>query len=360
MVEHNVDILGTVKNWLPRDSKKTPNGFWSYNCPVCHIVGSHSPDTRRRGGMRFDLDRMGINCFNCGFKAVWIISSPMPKRIRWYLGHLGAPSDDISALSFLSWANSNVTTETLKPTPVLPTIYPELNLPIGSKLINNIIETEQSIPFLNCLEALSTRSDEAIKNGEFWWCDSVQNNYKDRIILPIRINNKIIGWTARASRPDITKYKTEKPPGAIFNIDKAMANEHILFITEGVFDALVVNGISTMGANVGKEALEWISNNSGQRQIILIPDGDAAGTELMEVASNLNWSVSYPWRSRETTDYSIAQPTWELDIKDADEAAKRYGILYTYDAIMNNIYEHPTQIRNLIGFRLGKNTKGKK
>jgi hypothetical protein len=68
--------------------------------------------------------------------------------------------------------------------------------------------------------------------------------WKDRIILPIYSNDKLIGWTARAIQDTInaSRYLTSSPEvkNTIFNEDELLGGEK-LFITEGPFDALKVD-----------------------------------------------------------------------------------------------------------------------
>jgi hypothetical protein len=68
--------------------------------------------------------------------------------------------------------------------------------------------------------------------------------WKDRIILPIYSNGKLVGWTARAIQgtAHAPRYLTSSPgvKNTIFNEDQLVGGDK-LFITEGPFDALKVD-----------------------------------------------------------------------------------------------------------------------
>jgi DNA primase len=71
-----------------------------------------------------------------------------------------------------------------------------------------------------------------------------------------------------------------------------------------------------------------ISNEQAQllstlnKQIVVVPDYDKAGMKLVDRALELGYSVSLP--------------TWENDIKDVNDAVKRYGKLPTLLTILQH------------------------
>jgi len=71
--------------------------------------------------------------------------------------------------------------------------------------------------------------------------------------------------------------------------------------------------------------------NKLQKQIIVVPDRDKAGSKLVERAIELGWSV--------------AMPDWDNDINDVGDAVDKYGRLYTLYSIANTAEESTIKIR---------------
>jgi len=68
-----------------------------------------------------------------------------------------------------------------------------------------------------------------------------------------------------------------------------------------------------------------------QKQIIVVPDRDKAGSKLVEQAIEQGWSVSLP--------------EWADDINDIGDAVQRYGRLYTLHSIAVSAEDSPLKIR---------------
>ena len=109
--------------------------------------------------------------------------------------------------------------------------------------------------------------------------------------------------------------------GFVFNVDAfAETEREIVIVTEGVFDALLIDGVAIQGNSVGAEQAHLIEKLD--KRVILCPDRDSAGKELIDQALELGWEVSFP--------------NWAPDIKDAADAVQRYGRLATLYSIINN------------------------
>lgn len=75
---------------------------------------------------------------------------------------------------------------------------------------------------------------------------AVTGKYKDRIIIPIRHNDELLGWTSRAliGKPiDAPRYlaSSEDVKSTVFNYDKLKGGGDRLVIVEGPFDAIKVD-----------------------------------------------------------------------------------------------------------------------
>ena len=86
-----------------------------------------------------------------------------------------------------------------------------------------------------------------------------------------------------------------------------------------MLDAWVVDGISILG-EIGQSKVDIV--NRLQKEVIVCPDRDKKGHDLVNVAIENEWSVAFP--------------KWDKDIKDAAAAAEKYGRLLTTHSIISS------------------------
>ncbi len=74
---------------------------------------------------------------------------------------------------------------------------------------------------------------------------ALAGRYKDRIIIPVRMNGELLGWTSRAlGNPKIApRYlaSSEDVKTIVFNYDELREGDKTLFIVEGPFDAIKID-----------------------------------------------------------------------------------------------------------------------
>ena len=93
-------IQTTILNSLPAAKKKTPSGWISFNAPCC-IHNGESMDRKKRGGIMTSADgTLSYHCFNCGFKASYVIGRKLTQRIRQFMVWLGVPDETIKRPAF--------------------------------------------------------------------------------------------------------------------------------------------------------------------------------------------------------------------------------------------------------------------
>jgi DNA primase len=140
----------------------------------------------------------------------------------------------------------------------------------------------------------------------------------DRVIIPFRWEDRIVGYTARKTKESKLKYLSDQHPHFVFNFNRQKENQQYILVVEGPFDALAVNGVALLTNEVSQQQARII-NSLGATPIV-IPDQDRAGLMVFDQAVELGWSV--------------ASPNWHDDVKDCAEAVKRYGKLFVIvDAI---------------------------
>jgi hypothetical protein len=135
--------------------------------------------------------------------------------------------------------------------------------------------------------------------------------FNNRIIIPFLYKGEIVGWTARAVNDAKPKYLSEQQPGYVFNLDNQQDDREFVIVSEGPFDALSIDGCALLGAEI-KDSQNWLLKQLG-KEIVLVPDRDAAGKATLEQALEFGWSVS--------------MPDWPEDVKDINDAVVKLGKL---------------------------------
>lgn len=137
------------------------------------------------------------------------------------------------------------------------------------------------------------------------------------VLIPFTFENKLVGWTARFLDDRTPKYISHSQPGYVFGIDQQHDSWQYVLVTEGIFDALSINGVAVMHNDISDSQVRLI--NSLGKKVIVVPDQDPAGLNLIDRAMDLGWAVSVP--------------EWQ-NCKDVNDAVKKYGLLATLLTIM--------------------------
>lgn len=303
-------IVETIKAYLPPKRKHTPSGWISFNAPCCS-------DKRQRGGLIFNTgDAVSYHCFNCGFKTSWQpgrhISQKMTKLMRWF----NMPDDVINQLRLEALrldSNTSVQVRNIIPK------FDEKELPEGAKSLEdwaNWIElqgwenADQSLIDAFCY----IRNVRGLDPYDYPYYYSNKVGFKNRLIIPFYKDNKVVGYTARALKPETNpKYLSDQQPGYVFNLDRQTNDRKFVIVSEGPFDALSIDGCALLGAEV-KDSQNWLLKQLG-KEIILVPDRDHEGPRTVEQAIEYGWSVS--------------MPDWPEGVKDINDAVVKLGKLAT-------------------------------
>jgi hypothetical protein len=304
-------IIETVQSYLPPKRKATPSSWVSFNAVCCHHNGD-SLDKKMRGGVMF-TEGVTYHCFNCGFKTSWQPGRPLTVKFKKLLQWMSVPDDLISKCTFeaLRLKDEVAPKDHISLTPV----FFDKALPLGSKPIKEWLQDppDNLIPVL---EYLINRG-YTVDDYDWYWTD--EQGFDDRLIVPFYYQQRLVGYTARLIRERKTvKYISEQQPGYVFNLDNQHWNRKFVLVTEGPLDAICVDGVAVMSNEIGPQQKNLISRL--QREIIVVPDRDAAGIKMLEQAIEWGWSVS--------------MPDWETGIKDLNDAVKKYGKLYALWSIL--------------------------
>jgi len=293
---------------LPVRTSRTPSGWVTMDCPMCS-------DKRKRGGVITSGAKISYNCFNCGFKTGWSPGPSLGKKYKELALKLGSDQKTIHDLQ-IELLKVSDELETQETTPYV------FNL---AKF--NIEQLPDSAVVVEDLQDDHPVKQYAIQRGLLGLYPLLyfdEKLYKQRLVVPFTYNGELVGWTARHINPpnkQTPKYLHKMQSGYVFNIDRFVdTKREIVIVTEGVFDAVLIDGIAVQGNHVTPEQAHLIDKLSNRK--ILCPDRDEAGKELIEQALELGWEVSFP--------------PWKPHIKDAADAVQEYGRMATVASIIKH------------------------
>jgi hypothetical protein len=314
-------IQNTILNSLPANKKKTPSGWISFNAPCC-IHNGETQDKKKRGGIMTSADgTISYHCFNCGYKASYILGRRLTQKMRTFMSYIGVPDDTIKKLAIEAMRHEEGDIKYEKKRFVT---FNKKELPKGTKGLDTWLEKyttlskEQQNSIDNLLNYLSSRGigpdwyDFMYSADPFW--DS-----NKRVIIPFYWKGDIVGFTGRMfEKSDKVKYYTDVQPGYVFNMDTQDWTRKFVIVTEGPFDAITVSGVSILGSEINDIQRELIDGLN--RQVIVVPDRDKPGEKLINQAVEFGWSVAFP--------------EWEDAVDDVADAVAKYGRLFTIQSIL--------------------------
>lgn len=316
-------IIETLKSFLPLKHKSNPNGWISFNCPAC-VHNGHKPDTRGRGGLIFTPNGFSYHCFNCTFTTKWEEGSHFSNKNVNLLEYLNVPDDVISKCRLYALGSNSYDKVEHN---IVKNIYA---LPDKSKKISELIaENNTNKYFMKVLEYIANRNINLLDWYEFYWCDSDENDLKNRFIIPVYSNGNILGWSARSVLKNTSvKYIAQINKQFVFNSDLLYnKNRKYCVIVEGELDAISINATATMKNTITEGQLQ--TYNSSIQQKIVYPDKGRSGKELVDIAIDQGWWVSYP----------------EWSCKDAADAVTKYGRLVSVTHILDSVLTSPLKIQ---------------
>mgnify|MGYP006141249769 FL=1 len=315
-------VAEIVLTYIPPKRKKTPSGWISFNAPCCQHNGQ-SVDTRQRGGVIQEGNNVSYHCFNCGFKASWQPGRNISHKLRKLLQWMNVPDDVINKLA-LTVMQENEGIQVKKNIVELPK-FDTVPLPDDAVKIANIVEfNKHSMAVLEYMSARNLNLDDT----DYYWSPSL--GYRDRLIVPFYYEKRIVGWTARTVQSNKQpKYMSEQQPGFVYGLDEQGPNKVFTIVCEGPLDAIHIDGIALLGSEIKDQQAMLV--NRLNKDVIVVPDRDEAGSKLIEEAIDLGWGVSLP--------------DWSKDINDISEAVSKHGRLYALHKIVSAAETSPLKIR---------------
>jgi len=296
-----------VISFLPAKRKQTTSGWISFNAPCCVHRGD-TQDKRQRGGIKPGTDgSWSYHCFNCGFTASFVLGRNVTFKARKLLEWMNVPQEEIERINLESLKHKSI----------------EGLLGERQAIVNHL----QNIGFEDRDLPADTQplsaTGQAYLNSRKLPLDYpflYKTMPRPGIVVPFTHDNQVVGHTTRFLDDRTPKYIQDIQPGYVFGTDLQNANWQYAIVVEGVFDALSINGLAVLHADVNDAQARLI--RSLGREVIVVPDQDAAGMKLVDRAVELGWSVS--------------MPDWPADVKDVNDAVIRWGRLATLLTIMQS------------------------
>ncbi len=326
------DFMWSAMTGNLRGSKRSSKDFININCPMC-VQRGESADTRHRCGIKRFPNMIFVNCFNCKFKAMYVVGESLSKTFRNFLLSIGLSDTEVKKLNFKAFEYSKfLNGERLEDMDnvIFTPNFQEKELPPKSKLICDLVEDDEvNEDLIDVLTYLDTRGDVIFNYPNYYWSPEMPR----RFIIPYYFRNKIVGYTGRTIDPSDeknTKYlKSADQENYLYNNQVLYDHKRkYIILVEGPLDAMSIDGVALLGSTINDNQAQWL-NNSG-KEIILLGDNDSSGKKLIDKAIEYNWHVAFP----RLKDGSGTNNWWELNVKDAAEAAHKYGKLYTIQSIL--------------------------
>jgi len=327
-------IHSLIMQHLPIQRRVTPKGWILHNAVCCSHRG-HKPDTRMRGNLRISEDgQLGVHCFNCGFKTRFN-GSRLSSSFEQYLDWLGVPKSSVQSLKMeilqKQLDGSFENTETAKASfQKFPTVeLPEDAQPILSYLNDDTVDPS----LLKVVEYIESRGKDIASGYDYYWSPSKKHQLSNRVLIPFYSHNQIVGWTARyagTAPPGVPRYfNSTIPDGYLFNNDVLdIPGRKFAILVEGSFDAIAVQGVAALGSTLSEQQIWQLVGR--EKETIVLPDRQRKNQDLIDTALTFGWYVSFP--------------EWDDDVKDAAEACKRYGQLYTIASVIQSRTKNDVEI----------------
>jgi hypothetical protein len=319
-------IQSTILTSLPAGRKKTPSGWTSFNAPCC-VHNGESQDKKKRGGIMTTADgTLSYHCFNCGYKASYVIGRRLSGKMRQLMSWLGITDDTIRKLAIeaMRHEESDIKYEKRK-----FVTFKKKELPKNThrlevwleKYVSEDLTAPQYQKIDSILNYLRSRGVDP-SWYDFMYSPDVTFDFNKRLIVPFYWRGDIVGYTGRMfEESDKVKYFTDVQPGYVFNMDAQDWTRKFVLVTEGPFDAITVSGVSILGSEINDTQRELIEGLN--RRVIVVPDRDQAGQKLIDQAIEFGWSVAFP--------------EWQDDVTDVADAVLKYSRLFTIQSILKTV-----------------------
>ena len=294
-----------VISFLPIKRKQTASGWISFNAPCC-IHRGDTQDKRSRGGIKPAADgSWSYHCFNCGYTASFVLGRNLTFKARKLLEWMNVPREEIERINLESLKHRSIEGLLGERQAIMQQLqnisFEDRDLPSDTQPLNNTVK-----------EYLQNRRIPL--DYPFLY----KTMPRPGVVIPFTYDNQVVGHTTRFLDNRTPRYIQDIQSGYVFGTDLLHDNWTYVIVLEGVFDALSINGLAVLHAEINDAQVRLI--RSLGRDVVVVPDQDEAGMKLVDRAVELGWAVS--------------MPEWPADVKDVNDAVIRWGRLATLVTIM--------------------------
>lgn len=302
-----------IREKIPFGSSDS-RGFYSLKCGVCN-------DYKVRAGFKFENSSIIYNCWNCSTAAVYEeFSGKISKNFRKILNAYSIEDSDISTVintAFFNKKEPESKTITLASLVKINTSTPEIKLPPKSFPLGH----DEFIDYQSKLVDYLTSRGIDIMKYKFYF--SLEERFKDRIIIPFYRDGKLIFWQARSiDSAEKKRYDNAIVPrtAVMFNMDKLNHySPGVLFVVEGIFDAMPIDGVAILGSALTEAKIELLKKSN--RKLIFVIDKDDNGRHVAEIALKHGWGITFA----------------PDNANDVSNSIQRYGIIWTVNELMKKV-----------------------
>jgi hypothetical protein len=301
-------------SYLPAKRRQTGSGWISFNAPCC-VHNGESADRRQRGGIKIIDQGWSFHCFNCGFTASFILGRTLSFKARKLLSWLNVAPEEIERINLDSLRHRSVQgilDDRQRTANAVQAIqFEDRELPEGFIIVDQNTPVHWQYLRDRCVPQDYPMGMAGAEPTAKW-------TPRPGVIVPFTYDGRIVGHTTRYLDDKTPRYIHDMQPGYVFGTDLQRPGWQRVMVMEGVFDALCIGGLAVLHAEISDAQVRLI--RSLGREVTVVPDQDAAGMKLVDRAMELGWAVS--------------MPEWPDDVKDVNDAVKRWGRLATLIHIM--------------------------
>lgn len=326
-----VSLEQIIRNNIALAPTMNSQGWFPVLCKVCNDHGKKG----LRAGFKFDTSgTVGYHCFNCGHKAKYdpVVSRKLSRAMEEVLRGFGLQEDVwapalFSALISQEKYIDDSDTSNFNKKSIEPNV---ISLPAHFYLLQDAAPDDKW-----ALIAMDYLERRQVDPTSYWFMLSSALNtgikeidkWKKRLIIPVYKDGKLIFYQGR-DLTDTSNKKYESPATpkdcVLYGFERLFEpTDAPLYIVEGFFDALLIEGVAVLGNRLSEAHVEWL--NRSRRRKVYIPDKFGGGQIGARDAIAQGWSVSLP--------------DFGSDIKDINEAILKYGRLYVLSEIAQKIFE---------------------
>lgn len=304
------------------------NGWHALRCGVCH-------DHSERGAFLFDGDYTVYNCFNCQSKFKYEEGTgKLSKNAKDILEAFGITREVLRELTSSIFLKPPEESEiSLENVTKVKLHTPEIAFPDRTRALLSEGHEGLQEPIL---EYLLARKIDPLK---FTFYFSLDPSMLRRVIIPYWRDGKLIYWQARTIDKGVKpRYKNPSisKDAIIFGYDQLHTYESApLFVTEGVFDALMVDGVSIMSSSLNAAKIEILKRT--KRRLIFVIDRDHAGGELGKAVLANGWELTF------------------VDVRadDINDSVVKFGMPYTAFSLLKNATTKTNMLQSSINLNMG-------